>query len=69
MRGSRFDQRCEANISEGMQPNSIEKKMVLTKMNLQDILLELGPEIEKQGLICDAENKFAEENFRKASIQ
>ena len=37
--------------------------MVLTKMNLQDILLELGPEIEKQGLICDAENKFAEENF------
>jgi alkylation response protein AidB-like acyl-CoA dehydrogenase len=32
-------------------------------MNLQNILLELGPEIEKQGLISDAENKFAEKNF------
>jgi len=32
-------------------------------MNLQDILLELGPEIEKQGLICDTENKFAEKNI------
>lgn len=32
-------------------------------MNLQAILNELGPEIEKQGLICDAENKFAEKNF------
>lgn len=32
-------------------------------MNLQNILLELGPEIEKQGLVYDAENKFAEKNF------
>lgn len=32
-------------------------------MNLQNILNELGPEIEKNGLICDAENKFAEKNF------
>jgi len=32
-------------------------------MNLQNILLELGPEIEKQGLIYDAENRFAEKNF------
>lgn len=32
-------------------------------MNLQNILLELGPEIEKQGLAYDAENKFAEKNF------
>ena len=32
-------------------------------MNLQNVLLELGPEIEKQGLIYDAENKFAEKNF------
>ncbi|MEZ4810860.1 MAG: acyl-CoA dehydrogenase family protein [Allomuricauda sp.] len=32
-------------------------------MDLQNILTELGPEIEKQGLICDAENKFAEKNF------
>lgn len=33
-------------------------------MNLQNILLELGPEIEKYGVICDAENKFAEKNFQ-----
>jgi alkylation response protein AidB-like acyl-CoA dehydrogenase len=33
------------------------------KMNLQNILLELGPEIEKQGLVYDSENKFAEKNF------
>lgn len=32
-------------------------------MNLRNILLELGSEIEKQGLACDAENKFAEKNF------
>ncbi len=32
-------------------------------MNLQNILIELGPEIEKQGLISDVENKFAEKNF------
>ncbi|HEY3430311.1 MAG TPA: acyl-CoA dehydrogenase family protein [Cyclobacteriaceae bacterium] len=32
-------------------------------MNLQNILMELGPEIEKQGLVYDAENKFAERNF------
>lgn len=32
-------------------------------MNLQKILSELGPEIEKHGLVCDAENKFAEKNF------
>ena len=32
-------------------------------MNLQHLLLELGPEIEKQGLVYDAENKFAEKNF------
>lgn len=32
-------------------------------MNLQAILNDLGPEIEKHGLICDAENKFAEKNF------
>jgi alkylation response protein AidB-like acyl-CoA dehydrogenase len=37
--------------------------MVLTEMNLQNILLELGPEIEKNGLAYDAENKFAEKNF------
>jgi hypothetical protein len=29
--------------------------MVLTEMNLQNILLELGPEIEKHGLVYDAE--------------
>ena len=33
------------------------------KMNLQSVLEELGPEIEKQGLVYDAENKFAEKNF------
>jgi alkylation response protein AidB-like acyl-CoA dehydrogenase len=33
------------------------------KMNLQNILRELGPEIEKHGLVYDAENKFAEKNF------
>src|SRR5688572_14342029 len=33
------------------------------KMNLQSILNELGPEIEKNGLVYDAENKFAETNF------
>src|SRR5688572_18759364 len=33
------------------------------KMNLQSILNELGPEIEKNGLVYDAENKFAEKNF------
>lgn len=32
-------------------------------MNLQNILHELGPEIEKHGLVYDAENKFAEKNF------
>jgi alkylation response protein AidB-like acyl-CoA dehydrogenase len=32
-------------------------------MHLQTILNELGPEIEKHGLVCDAENKFAEKNF------
>lgn len=32
-------------------------------MNLQNILMEIGPEIEKQGLAYDAENKFAEKNF------
>lgn len=32
-------------------------------MNLQNILLELGPQIEKQGLMYDTENKFAEKNF------
>jgi hypothetical protein len=32
-------------------------------MNLQNILIELGPEIEKHGYVCDAENKFAEKNF------
>ncbi|HLO81405.1 MAG TPA: acyl-CoA dehydrogenase family protein [Bacteroidia bacterium] len=32
-------------------------------MNLQNILLELGPQIEEQGLAYDAENKFAEKNF------
>ncbi|HEU5292688.1 MAG TPA: acyl-CoA dehydrogenase family protein [Cyclobacteriaceae bacterium] len=32
-------------------------------MNLQNLLLELGPEIEKQGLVYDTENKFAEKNF------
>lgn len=32
-------------------------------MNLQNLLTELGPEIEKHGLICDIENKFAEKNF------
>ena len=32
-------------------------------MNLQNILTELGPEIEKQGLVYDAENKFAEKSF------
>jgi alkylation response protein AidB-like acyl-CoA dehydrogenase len=37
--------------------------MVLTEMNLQNILLEVGPEIEKNGLVYDAENKFAEKNF------
>jgi alkylation response protein AidB-like acyl-CoA dehydrogenase len=37
--------------------------MVLTELKLQDILAELGPEIEKQGLVYDAENKFAEKNF------
>lgn len=37
--------------------------MVLTEMNLQNILLELGPEIEKNGSVYDAENKFAEKNF------
>lgn len=37
--------------------------MVLTEMNLQNVLLELGPEIEKNGLEYDAENKFAEKNF------
>lgn len=37
--------------------------MTLTEINLQNILLELGPEIEKQGLAYDAENKFAEKNF------
>lgn len=38
--------------------------MVLTEMNLQNILLELGSEIEKHGVACDAENKFADKNFR-----
>jgi alkylation response protein AidB-like acyl-CoA dehydrogenase len=33
------------------------------KMNLQSILNELGPEIEKHGLVYDAENRFAEKNF------
>jgi alkylation response protein AidB-like acyl-CoA dehydrogenase len=33
------------------------------KVNLQNILNELGPVIEKQGLVYDAENKFAETNF------
>jgi alkylation response protein AidB-like acyl-CoA dehydrogenase len=37
--------------------------MTLTEINLQNILQELGPEIEKQGLAYDAENKFAEKNF------
>lgn len=37
--------------------------MILTELNLQDVLLELGPEIEKQGVVYDAENKFAEKNF------
>ncbi len=37
--------------------------MILTETTLQDILLELGPEIERQGMIYDAENKFAEKNF------
>ena len=37
--------------------------MILTQLNLRDVLLELGPEIEKQGVIYDAENKFAEKNF------
>jgi len=32
-------------------------------MNLQNILIELGPEIERQGLVYDAENQFAESNF------
>ena len=32
-------------------------------MNLEKILHELGPEIEKYGLVCDAENKFAQKNF------
>ncbi len=32
-------------------------------MNLQKILIESGPEIEKHGLVCDAENRFAEKNF------
>ena len=33
-------------------------------MNLRNILLELGPQIEKHGLVCDAKNKFADANFR-----
>ena len=37
--------------------------MVLTETNLQEILREVGPQIEKQGLTYDAENRFAEENF------
>lgn len=37
--------------------------MVLTETNLQEILGEVGPQIEKQGLTYDAENRFAEENF------
>jgi alkylation response protein AidB-like acyl-CoA dehydrogenase len=37
--------------------------MVLTETSLQDILREVGPEIEKHGLVYDAENKFAEKNF------
>lgn len=32
-------------------------------MNLQSILKEVGPEIEKHGIVCDAENKFAEKSF------
>ena len=35
----------------------------LTELNLQKILLELGQEIERQGVIYDAENKFAQSNF------
>ena len=38
--------------------------MTLTELDLQEILLELGPEIEKQGVVYDAENTFAEGNFR-----
>ncbi len=38
--------------------------MVLTQTNLKEILHEVGPPIEKQGLIYDAENRFADENFR-----
>lgn len=34
-----------------------------TQTNLHKILGEIGPEIEKHGLVCDAENKFAEKNF------
>lgn len=38
--------------------------MVLTEINLQEILNEVGPQIEEQGLTYDAENRFAEESFR-----
>jgi alkylation response protein AidB-like acyl-CoA dehydrogenase len=37
--------------------------MTLTEINLQNILQELGPKIEKHGLAYDSENKFAEKNF------
>jgi alkylation response protein AidB-like acyl-CoA dehydrogenase len=43
--------------------NHYIKKITPTQMNLQNVLTELGPEIEKHGLTYDAENQFAEKNF------
>src|SRR5690349_5401485 len=46
-----------------MTSQNILTETATEKMNLMNILTEIGPEIEKQGLIYDAENKFAEKNF------
>ncbi|HTF21999.1 MAG TPA: acyl-CoA dehydrogenase family protein [Chryseolinea sp.] len=46
-----------------MTLQNIATEPATKKMDLKNILTEIGPEIEKQGLIYDAENKFAEKNF------
>ena len=38
-------------------------ELATEKINLKNILNEVSLEIEQEGLVCDAQNKFAEKNF------
>lgn len=49
---------------ENYQTHSID-----SRMNVQEILSEIGPKIREEGIVCDLENKFAAANFNLLKAQ